>query len=1009
VADFLTSEQRASYGGFAGEPSRAQLERYFRFEGDDALRIRDRRRAHNRLGFAIQLGTVRFLGTFLSSQLEVPAGVVGYVAEHLGVDAACFAEYAERFQTQHDHAREIRRWCGYRDFTAVEHDELERWLYTRASGSTEAPSVLFDLATARLLERRVLLPGVTTIARLVSAAREQAAVDLYERVVEGAADFQLARLEALAIVPDGARSSELDRLRRAPATISADALIAALGRVRELAAFELAPLDGVPPARVRALARYGAAAKAQSFSRLAPRRRQAILLATVHHLHATAIDDSLDLLDRLIDKLGSRIERAQESERARTRPALNRASRTMWRAIQTMLDNAPTDTAMIPAQAIFAAVSREELLACGENIEQVTRPPEHLRIEQLVRRYSYVRRFLPALLDTIAFDVAPGGQAVLEAIAAVQRIEGRRRIEVGEVPLQLVRGPWLELVLTSDGLLDRAAYTMCVLDQLRRALRRRDVFVPASSRYTDPRAQLISGPAWLAARDGVCASLNLPSTPSAAIDEAAEQLDDAYRATAARLDENDALQIVQSDDGRDQIDLEQLEKLPESAALTELRGQIAGLLPLIDLPDLLLEVNRWTGFMGEFCHVAGAGGHIDELDTSVCALLIAEACNVGIEPVCAPHAKALTRSRLSWVDQNYIRPETITTANERLVDYQRGLPLAEAFGSGELASVDGMRFVVPVRTINAGPNPRYFATGSGVTWLNCMSAQFAGLHALVVPGTIRDSLHLLDTILEQDPQQQPQIVTTDTASYSDQVFGLFKLLGRQFAPRLADLPAKRFWRIDPTADYGALNGIARHRINTRLISEQWDDLLRLAGSLHRGTVPASQVLRVLQGGGRPTRLGQALAEYGRIAKTTHMLAYIDDSDYRRQIRGQLNKHEARHSLARKVFYGQRGQLRQRYREGQEDQLGALGLVLNAIAIWNTRYMHAALDQLDNTAGAALGEHLARLSELSHAHINELGRYSFEFTPPLTADQLRPLREHSSDEQSLSLLQTSQVA
>lgn len=97
------------------------------------------------------------------------------------------------------------------------------------------------------------------------------------------------------------------------------------------------------------------------------------------------------------------------------------------------------------------------------------------------------------------------------------------------------------------------------------------------------------------------------------------------------------------------------------------------------------------------------------------------------------------------------------------------------------------------------------------------------------------------------------------------------------------------------------------------------------------------------------------------------------------------------SLARKIFYGERGQLRQRYREGQEDQLGALGLVLNAITIWNTRYMHVALDQLHAHDEAQPAEHLQRLSALGHRHINELGRYNFPDSTPQHPHQLRPLR------------------
>ena len=121
--------------------------------------------------------------------------------------------------------------------------------------------------------------------------------------------------------------------------------------------------------------------------------------------------------------------------------------------------------------------------------------------------------------------------------------------------------------------------------------------------------------------------------------------------------------------------------------------------------------------------------------------------------------------------------------------------------------------------------------------------------------------------------------------------------------------------------------------------------LRLAGSLKLGRVPATGIMRTLQVGDRPTRLAQALAEFGRIDKTLHSLTYIDDENRRRATLTQLNRGEGRHSLGQAVFHGKRGELRQRYREGQEDQLGALGLVLNVIVLWNTIYMDAALTQL----------------------------------------------------------------
>lgn len=167
-------------------------------------------------------------------------------------------------------------------------------------------------------------------------------------------------------------------------------------------------------------------------------------------------------------------------------------------------------------------------------------------------------------------------------------------------------------------------------------------------------------------------------------------------------------------------------------------------------------------------------------------------------------------------------------------------------------------------------------------------------------------------------------------------------------------------------------------------------MLRLAGSLKLGRISAIDIMKTLQSNDRPTRLAQALAEFGKIEKTLHLLTYIDDEAKRRATLTQLNRGEARHSLARVVFHGKRGELRQRYREGQEDQLGALGLVVNIIVLWNTMYMAAAIDQLKLQGFLVKEEDVARLSPLTHEHINMLGRYSFTIPDEVANGKLRPL-------------------
>ena len=140
----------------------------------------------------------------------------------------------------------------------------------------------------------------------------------------------------------------------------------------------------------------------------------------------------------------------------------------------------------------------------------------------------------------------------------------------------------------------------------------------------------------------------------------------------------------------------------------------------------------------------------------------------------------------------------------------------------------------------------------------------------------------------------------------------------------------------------------------------------------------------------------ALCDLGRIPKTIYLLNYIDDQVYRRRILTQLNRGEGRHSVARIICHGRRGEIRKRYREGQEDQLCALGLVTNAVVLWNTLYTEAVQKQLKEDGYDIKDNDVERVSPLQHRHINVLGRYSFMLAESVAKGQLRPLNFYDDD-------------
>ena len=540
---FLTSEQQHSYGRYIGEPTSTQLAHYFHLDDLTKQLVRKRRADYNRLGFAIQLCTVRFLGTFLINPIDVPQGVVNYLASQLEItDVECLPNYLSRSTTHWVHAQAIKKHYGYRDFSEQPGNwRLVRWLYQRAWIGGESPSMMFDLTTVRLVEQKILLPGVTVLSRLISAVRERVAHRTWKTLSKLPSAKQRENLEALIVVKEKVRATPLEQLRKSPTgreRESAPSLVNALNRLVTIRALGINKLDvgKIPPIRFKALSKTAFTLRAQAIARMSSSRRIATLVAWAYVMEAIAIDDALDVLNLLVKDILAKSQTDGKKNRLRSLKDLDAAALQLAIACRVLLNPATEDTQV--REKVWQKLTPEELSSAITDVEDIARPPEDNYYDELIKQWRSVRRFLPKLLSIMDFEGNQAGQKVLEAWQFLQSIEGKRKPSMDAAPLKIVDKKWAIWVIDEHGSIDRKAYTFCVLGQLIEALRRRDLFVSKGERWSNPRAKLLKGDAWESARTSVCRTLELNPKPEPELKVLQKQLNQAYTKTAENLPQN---------------------------------------------------------------------------------------------------------------------------------------------------------------------------------------------------------------------------------------------------------------------------------------------------------------------------------------------------------------------------------------------------------------------------------------------------------------------------------------
>lgn len=976
----MTSQQRKTL--LALPDTEEEVVRHHTLNVEDLRRIAKARSPETRLSYALQLCALRFPGRHLRRDETLPAVMLDYVAEQVGLGAETIAGFARRKTTRYDQLASIKTRHGFRDLTDPVRASLKDWLTNEAIMTVDGVELLNRLIT-RMQAERIVIPGLSVIERMTAEAMHLADLTVVTAVDGVLTSGQREALNAL--VSDKVRpgQSRLAWLREPAGRLGRAALGTLLDKLDQIRATGIGAI-AVPDsyhARLSQMAREGLRFAAQNFQRMRPTRRRTFLLATLREQETRLTDAALTMFSQLVGRANTNARKRMERGIAATAEEGSERLQRVASVLEAFVHAARQETDVVRAVTEIAG------LACIEQdaalIRRNLHPGRSSPLGELAPEHRTFKRTGPRFLASFDFRSQNAGSALRQAMMVVIEHGGdRRRPLPNPLPLDHIEKRWRPHVVTPAGI-DRTYWELATYFAVADALTSGDLSVPTSRQHRSV-AELITPPL-----SSSSPASRLLAPPPPAVEEwlakAEHELDSALLATADTLDLRDA-RLFAGDKLR--FPKESRAEQTTTDAAKALADEAYRRLPVMRVTDVLAHVARWTGFVNHFTNVAS--GLPPKDDHAFMAALLAEATNLGLTRMAASCNVASRRAMLrmqTW----HMRDETFRAALGNLTDAIHAEPLSTWLGEGWRASADGQAFNLGGPGTVLGNVNAHYGRDPIIKIYTTITDRYAPLHQTVIAGTASEAVHTLDGILGHDAHVDIAALHVDGGGVSDIVFALMHLLGLRFEPRIPRLSDRKLYAFQPKARYGRLAPLFGQRLDRQIIQAEWANVQQLVEALRHRIVTPSLILKKLAGFRQQNGLAIALREIGRVCRTLFTLRWFNEPALRSLVTAELNKGEARNSLARAVAFHRLGRFRERHHDNQQIRAASLTLVTAAIALFNCRYLQRAL-----AAMRADGIHvdpalISRLSPLSWEHINLSGDYVWSDNLPLDHHGFLPLR------------------
>jgi len=614
----------------------------------------------------------------------------------------------------------------------------------------------------------------------------------------------------------------------------------------------------------------------------------------------------------------------------------------------------------------------KQLRALEQEANRILKDDDYYDIIE-AKSLSLQNRVSP-ILKNIEFDEPQSEKKIIAAINYFKKKEGN----IGaDAPLDFLDGDHLNVVHESNGKLRVSLYKSLLFQKIADAIKSGVLNLKHSYKYRPFEDYLISKERWKEEKQELINRAGLSGFEDfAKIEpELKKALEDQFFITNKNILSGANKYAKFNDSGHLVVSTPKKEKV--------VVDPVVMLFPkerIIPIFEILSTINKLSGFTDCF-----ENHHIKYVKKRPSSnLLLAGVtglgCNHGIRRI-SKMSRNISQSELEYAVNWHFSVDNLIRSNDRVIGLINRLQLPKLFKGSKTqthTSSDGQKYNIRVESLNANYSFKYFGKGKGVTVYVFLDQSHRLYYSVVISSSESEAHYVIDGLMHNDVVQS-DIHSTDTAGYNEIIFCVCHLLGISFAPRIKNFLDQQLYSYEKRSRLSALGYtiLPSEGINSTLISENWDDVLRFIATIKLRETTASQLFRRLSSYSRQHRLYKALKEFGKITKTLFLLKYIDDVGLRQAIEKQLNKQESSNKFGKAVFHGNNQEFQQSTKEEQMIAEGCKRLIENSVICWNYLYLSQLIH---NEKSVAEKQHIIQSvkegSVVIWHHVNMQGDYDF---------------------------------